>query len=288
MWRARALWLSVGLFALLVRCAVAQEIGTIAELQEVVEVERGGAWTAATVGAPVQAGDRVRTNGTGRVRILLRDGSLLNLARNTELVIAEQVFEPDQGTLRSLLSLTKGTLRALVSEAYSVVGAVWEVDTPTAVVGVRGTEFVVTDDPLTDTTEVVGISGTVEVRSVLDRKRRGVLVRAHQVTVVQPGQLPSPPMGIEEQQLHDYLRDVGPIVPDPIDSLSTAQPVVAAQQVPAPDQPKQLRAQPPLGPLTTMRGLPGGAAALSYWTPTDVTKQPEPAVKSTGGVGVHF
>ena len=286
----RVWWQLTGVVVLLLHVchAAAQDAGTLAEVEPVVQIERAGGLTAGIVGDAVRLGDRILTSGPGRARLLLRDGSVINVGLETQLVLDEQLIEPDRGVLRSVVSLAQGKLRALVDKPRELTDMLWEVHTPTAVVGVRGTEFVVAYDVGTELTDVMGISGVVEVRSRWDLQRPGVLVSGRQRSVVPRGQTPSAPTGVDEQQMPEHLRGVTEMPPGPADSLTAALPVLTGAQVPVSDAPSQLPAPRQGPPLSSMRRMPGTLGAPSYWSPADAAQQPESAIQSTGGLGVHF
>src|SRR5207249_3133141 len=117
---------------------------------------------------PVGLLDEIRTGAPGRLRVVFRDESVLNIGNDSHLAIKEQAFDPNRGDVHSLVRLLKGKMRALVSSYYQQSGATYEIVTVTAVAGVRGTEFVITYDPVADVTEVAGVTGMAEVHSILD------------------------------------------------------------------------------------------------------------------------
>ena len=164
MHRLRLYGLTLVVTILLAHGVHAQEAGTIAALDGAAEVQRAGVWTTALLGTTLQVGDEVRTGDGGRLRIVFRDGSVINLGERSDMIVVEQVFEPDQGLVRSMLHLLHGRLRPLVSNYYQQPAAVYEIDTDSAVIGVRGTEFVVAYDPVAQVSDIVGIAGTVPCR----------------------------------------------------------------------------------------------------------------------------
>src|SRR5262249_12260005 len=68
--------------------------------------------------------------------------------------ITEQMLAP---TTVSRFQLLFGTLRAIVTERYSQLRGRFDVETPTAIAGVRGTIFIAQYDPAQEETPVVGI-----------------------------------------------------------------------------------------------------------------------------------
>lgn len=82
--------------------------------------------------------DVIKTEGGGRARVTLRDGSILSVGSNSEL----QVIQHDANTQQTQLQLNYGRVRSRVVQ-LTKPGAKFEVKTATAVAGVIGTDFIV-------------------------------------------------------------------------------------------------------------------------------------------------
>jgi hypothetical protein len=214
--------------------ASGQDVGSISGVEPTAEIGRAGAWTPAAAGAAVQIGDVLRTGHPGRMSLVLQDDSVLTIGEGSELVIDDQVFTPDQGMVRTALRLVQGKIRALVSEYYQGRRGGFEVKTPTALAGVRGTDFVVVHTPSIDTTEVVGVTGRVEVNSVMQPERNGVVVTARERTMVARGELPRAPQKLSETLFRSYIEGLQFLV-GPQGSLPFAQSIVAGGSVPHQD-----------------------------------------------------
>ena len=136
------------LAAILPLLAGAQEAGHIKVSRGVVQVERAGQKVPGAVGAAVRAGDVVTTGADGAVGITFLDNSLLSAGPNSVLAIDRFVFDSTtyQGTFES--SLKKGTLAVVSGKLAKQSPDAMKVKTPAAVLGARGTEFLVrTGDP---------------------------------------------------------------------------------------------------------------------------------------------
>src|SRR5512147_1669013 len=144
---------------------VAEEVGTVSAAAGSVEIGRAGTWRPVIQGEAVQLGDSLRTGADGRLQVLLRDDSVITLAEKSRIAIDEQVYDPNGGAARTLLRMIGGRVRSLVSDAYRTPGASYEVETATAVAGVRGTEFIVVHEPTLVITQVVGVDGRIAVNS---------------------------------------------------------------------------------------------------------------------------
>jgi len=131
------------LVVLLTLPAQAGDVGQIKISKGVVSIERSGQKLPAAIGAKVQAGDVVTTGADGSVGIVFIDASLLSAGPNSVLAIDKFVFDSttNQGAFESTLS--KGTLSAVSGKIAKQSPGAMKVKTPVAVLGVRGTEFVV-------------------------------------------------------------------------------------------------------------------------------------------------
>jgi hypothetical protein len=135
--------------------------------------------------------DVVRTETLGRVRIALTDGSLLNIGARSEMTITQHDAQSRQTTLE----LTAGKVRSKVQSLDTSKGEKFEITTPTAVIGVVGTDFIVESDNNPDKrkrkTLVWCLEGSVRVRN-LDAAIVGVAVlQAGEFTSVSFGQPPA-------------------------------------------------------------------------------------------------
>jgi hypothetical protein len=121
----------------------AQEAGRIKVSSGTVLIERGGQKLPATVGAAVQAGDVISTGSNSSVGITFLDNSLLSAGPNSVLAIDRFAFDSTthQGAFES--SLQKGTLAVVSGKLAKASPDAMKVKTPAAVLGVRGTEFLV-------------------------------------------------------------------------------------------------------------------------------------------------
>jgi hypothetical protein len=128
--------------------ALAQEAGHVKVAKGTVQLERAGQKVPATIGATVQAGDVVTTGADGSIGITFLDNSLLSAGPSSVLVIDRFVFDSTthQGSFESRLQ--KGTLAVVSGKLAKQSADAMKVKTPAAVLGVRGTEFLVrTGDP---------------------------------------------------------------------------------------------------------------------------------------------
>lgn len=137
---ACAAWLA------LLPAAQAAPAGTVAFLQGDATIRAAqGALRPAAAGAVVESGDTVQT-GRGRLQLHMADGAYISLQPETALRLDDyrvaSATEPEQG----LMSLLRGGLRTITGAIGRANRQAYRLTTPTATVGIRGTEFLATAD----------------------------------------------------------------------------------------------------------------------------------------------
>jgi hypothetical protein len=123
--------------------AWAADIGQIKVAKGEVGIERQGKTLTAAVGLRLQTADVVRTGADGSVGITMDDDSLLSAGPNSVLSLDRYVFDATTNGGRFDTSLNKGTLAVISGRIAKQSPDAMTVRTPTAILGVRGTEFVV-------------------------------------------------------------------------------------------------------------------------------------------------
>jgi len=134
------------LCALVALPALAGEAGRVKVSKGEVQIERDGKRLPAPVGAVIQARDTVKTGPDGSVGITFQDDSLLSAGPNSELVIERFVFDSTTHKGEFDTALKKGTLAVVSGKIVKQSPESMRVKTPAAIMGVRGTEFVVKVD----------------------------------------------------------------------------------------------------------------------------------------------
>src|SRR5262252_2706334 len=115
-------------------------------------------------------GDEVDTRGGGRVVIELTDGSVVVVHPNSRIVMGDYRSAP---TIREMFRILVGRVRVKIAH-YGGKPNPYRVNSPTASILVRGTEFGVAVEPSGDT-RVEVYEGLVEVQSLGDPRRRALL-----------------------------------------------------------------------------------------------------------------
>lgn len=124
---------------------VAAPIGTVSFVEgdafRIAKPGPGSAKIKLKQGSPLHQGDRVRTEAKAKLEIKLLDGSILRLAERSELALDTVVFKKKEEKREVGAKLMLGRIWASVSGAMNKEGSHFEVSSPNAVAGVRGTRF---------------------------------------------------------------------------------------------------------------------------------------------------
>ena len=136
--------------ALGVAVAAAEDAGQIKTSKGAAQIERAGKKLPANVGQVVQQGDVVVTGADGSVGITFRDNSLVSIGPDSALAIDRFVFDSTTHQGNFDASLKQGTLAVVSGKLAKQSPEAMKVKTPAAILGVRGTEFLVRTGPAKD------------------------------------------------------------------------------------------------------------------------------------------
>ena len=139
------LWLLV----LLVGTLNATEIGEISELSGNGEVSRqdSGDYLIAQLASDIFSFDEVRT-GKGRMAVEFLDSSVLKLTEHSKVIIDNYIFDPDPSKSKLALNMASGTARFITGKLGKIDKKNISIRTPSATIGIRGTDFTTTVDEL--------------------------------------------------------------------------------------------------------------------------------------------
>lgn len=121
----------------------AVEAGRVKVSRGAAWIERAGARLAADVGAAVREADVIVTGADGAVGITFADDSRLSIGSSSTLAIDRFAFDPTTHEGRFDTALRQGTLLGVSGKLARQSPQAMTVKTPAAILGVRGTRFVV-------------------------------------------------------------------------------------------------------------------------------------------------
>jgi hypothetical protein len=107
------------------------------------EIVRNGARSAARVGDPLYEKDTIETGADGAIGITFIDNTVMAGGPNSQIVLEDYKFNSSNFKGSMLTDMNRGTISMVSGDiARSTPGAM-KVKTPTAILGVRGTRFVI-------------------------------------------------------------------------------------------------------------------------------------------------
>ena len=129
--------------------ALASDIGVVKVSRGAVSVERAGQKLPATVGMAVRASDVIVTGADGSAGITFTDNSLVSVGPGSSFAIEKYRFDSTTHAGEFEGSLRKGKLAAVSGKMVKQTPESMKIRTPSSVMAVRGTEFVVSvDEPV--------------------------------------------------------------------------------------------------------------------------------------------
>lgn len=174
-------------------------VGLFSVVKGTVTIESSGKKSTAKVDSKVFPGDVLVTSADSRAKLTMVDRTSLNISENSKLKI--ESF-PSKGEKKGvLLNLSHGKLRNEVKNTYDDKNK-YEVKTPTAVAGVRGTDFVVNHNIKTNTTEVQTLTGSVSFTALKDGIPNGapVTIKFNEKASAAPNAPVDPPKVITPEE----------------------------------------------------------------------------------------
>lgn len=115
--------------------ANAEPIGDVVSAVPSVNYKRGNSVQTLSVDDEIEQNDRVITTGEGSAYIHFVDDTVLTVGSNSEVLLDKFVFDGDRAKIANI-QIVKGTLRFVTGKSDH---SVYQIKTPVATVGVRGT-----------------------------------------------------------------------------------------------------------------------------------------------------
>ena len=117
-------------------------IGTIDSLEGDVRVMSAGSDRAGGAGVELNEGDTVKTGDNAWALLSMTDGASFTLRPNSQLRFQAYRYNPDGNASdnSSVLALVKGALRSITGHIGRTNRDGYKIETPTAVIGIRGTD----------------------------------------------------------------------------------------------------------------------------------------------------
>jgi len=189
---------------------------------------------------PLFKSDIIVTQEKGRIRFEMNDGSTLTMGSITKLVIDRSVYDVKKKSRSSFFRLALGKARFWAKKLMDFKHSRFKVRTPTAVVGVRGSDFIV--KATIKLTEVTALEKTVlEVVSLAFPEAKPMVVKDFEQTVVEEGALPTDVEIVTPEKIEEMKKEfiVTPDVVEPEEKLKAVkqkEPVKPVEKIFVPEE----------------------------------------------------
>src|SRR3989304_1918045 len=163
------------------------------------------------MGDAVFVGDIIRAKSGSKAEITFKDGNIVRVAPNTRVEISEYMFDEAKG--KGILKLSRGKVQAIIQEKIAKRIATFgeanrfEIHTPTAILGVRGTNFIPSYHR--NSSNVLVLEGAVFAYS-LKYPDLVVTVNAGYITTIPPDQPVQPARPFTDAEKKMYEGDFSP------------------------------------------------------------------------------
>jgi hypothetical protein len=118
-------------------------IGYVKTFSGEAKVITAGNIVNAQIGTPVHLNSTLRTAAKSSLGITFKDETVMSFGPNTELTVNEYLYSPSQGKLKLSSQLAKGSMNYVSGVIAKLQPEAVSVKTPSGVIGVRGTQFLV-------------------------------------------------------------------------------------------------------------------------------------------------
>jgi len=160
----------------------------------------------AAKGVSLYDGDTLTSGSKSRISMRLNDESTITMGSDAKLTLSRNIYDPDKKVRTSFLKMTIGKARFWVQKYTGYKRSDFRIKTPTAVAGVRGSDFTIfvteADDLFTAFEDTV-----LEVASLKFPDEKPSVLRDFEQTRVRPGQRPSPVLRLPVSHIKQIMRE---------------------------------------------------------------------------------
>ncbi len=159
--------------------AATKPIGMIIVIKGEVQLTNSGNENEkAKVGLQIFEGDKITSAASSTAKIVTVDRNVLVIGENSEMLIER--YSHDEANKKQVdIKLTQGSLRSALEQTYANQEEHFKVETPIAVAGVRGTDFLTEYHPATKESIVCTFKGQVAYQAQAQGKSVGAESLVH-------------------------------------------------------------------------------------------------------------
>lgn len=205
--------ITIFLITLTPALSLGKSVATLTFVRGNVDLLKKGEKRAVPVkkGDRLDVGDIVRTKSQSRAQISFVDGSKVNMAQNSRVEIKEFSYKPEKKERKSLLRAFRGKIRALIPKFFLGDDSKFEVETPTAVAAVRGTDFFSVIKKLPLESEVLVIKGKVAVKNIDPSVMEEILLTPGKASKIGKGRPPLKARPFTNKQIRQLIKETEPL-----------------------------------------------------------------------------
>jgi len=122
---------------------LAEPAGYVKNVTGDASVISGGKTVKAQPGTPLAAGDTIKTEPASSLGLTLKDNTMMSFGPSTQFTLDSYLFAPAKGDLKLGGKIANGTMQYVSGAIAHLKPEAVEFKTPSGIIGVRGTRFVV-------------------------------------------------------------------------------------------------------------------------------------------------
>jgi hypothetical protein len=176
--------------------AGAAAVGRFLKIEGQVDLLKAGKLpgAAAKLTDPLEAKDVIRTKSRSRAQVLFIDDTVLTLAPESRVAVADYFYDRAKSQRRALIQVYRGLVHTVVVKVLRMQDPDFIMQTHTAIIGSRGTEWYTLLFP--NSTIIFNIQGLLELSSSNRQIPGAILLPAMKYCEVRRDQAPGPLLDI--------------------------------------------------------------------------------------------
>lgn len=181
----------LALISSVARCA--ENAAIITDVDGDVQIKAAGSstWQKAKLEMSLSEGQTIKTGADGKAKLVLEDESILVIGALSTFEVTEVKTPTSGDIINSTFTLTRGMTRATVTKLQT--NSTFEIKTPSALAGVRGTDFTVETSEDGEETTVTVLDGEVDFENRRGKMRRKMRLKREEMADVRGEGEPSKP-----------------------------------------------------------------------------------------------
>jgi hypothetical protein len=190
-------------------------VGKVTFIEGTLEISVDGKKTKkAKVKQKLYVGDTLNTLKDSKVQLTLEDSSIIYMAPESNLTVTDFTFKKKKKrrnvTIKTLGGKLRFFVRKMMEAADDLGGASFKVETPTALLGVKGTHFVTDVNRASGLTNAYLVAGALSVMNILPEINGETMLAAMTKTLIKKGLRPSEGSRFSKDFLDKLLKEVTP------------------------------------------------------------------------------